>query len=70
MQGIRREEDYIITDPAICSLNKEYGPTDFGKDCIFNFFYKHECSEFCSNYNKPSEFYKSNLKISKNTTYR
>jgi len=28
------ENEYILTDPVICSKKKEYGNTDIGEKCI------------------------------------
>merc|ERR1712151_1222714 len=40
-------EYYVLTDPALMSKRKEFGATDLGQDGIDNFFYYHECGEYC-----------------------
>lgn len=48
LQGVRdRPMGYWLTDPAINSVNREYGKTDIGNIGIHNFFDKHECTTFC-----------------------
>lgn len=41
---------YILTDPAICSRNRQYGPTDLGEKGIESFFANHVCNKFCYKY--------------------
>ena len=38
---------YELTDLAICSRSRSYGPTDLGEKGIENFFVNHVCNEFC-----------------------
>lgn len=40
---------FELTDPAICSRRRNYGPTDMGEKGIHSFFCNHTCNEFCSN---------------------
>jgi hypothetical protein len=42
--GKRRFE---LTDPAICSRQRSYGPTDLGEKGIESFFANHSCNRFC-----------------------
>lgn len=38
---------FELTDPAICSRRRDYGPTDLGEKGIESFFANHKCNEFC-----------------------
>jgi hypothetical protein len=38
---------YELTDLAICSRARSYGPTDMGEKGIENFFANHVCNEYC-----------------------
>ena len=45
---------FELTDPAICSRRRNYGPTDLGEKGIDSFFANHECNEFCeSHWKRP-----------------
>ena len=45
---------FQLTDPAICSRRRVYGPTDLGEKGIDSFFANHDCNEFCqSNWSRP-----------------
>lgn len=48
LQGGRYADCYVLTDPVIMSLDRNYGPTDLGERGISNFFARHRCSELCS----------------------
>ena len=39
---------FELTDPAICSRRKNYGPTDLGEKGIESFFANHTCNKFCN----------------------
>lgn len=54
LQGVRKDEQYMLTDPAICSLAGGYGETDTGVEGMIMFFLRHQCNEFCSTLPKPS----------------
>jgi Alpha-kinase family len=43
---------YLLTDPAICSQQRSYGPTDLGEKGIERFFTNHKCNKFCQKYGK------------------
>ena len=54
LQGRYRHDKYNqkrcrfeLTDPAICSRQRHYGPTDMGEKGIESFFSKHVCNKFC-----------------------
>lgn len=40
---------FELADPAICSRNRRFGPTDLGEKGIDSFFANHVCNEFCNN---------------------
>jgi hypothetical protein len=42
-----RKSRFELTDPAICSTYKQYGPTDLGWEGIESFFANHVCNEYC-----------------------
>ena len=48
LQGGSYKDGFIITDPVIMSLTKEYGPTDLGAEGISTFFARHKCNKFCN----------------------
>jgi hypothetical protein len=39
---------FELTDVAICSRQRQYGPTDLGEKGIESFFANHTCNEFCN----------------------
>mmetsp|Transcript_17119 Transcript_17119/g.34307 ORF Transcript_17119/g.34307 Transcript_17119/m.34307 type:complete len:270 (-) Transcript_17119:568-1377(-) len=39
---------FELTDPAICSRSRSYGPTDLGEKGINSFFNNHVCNRFCN----------------------
>jgi hypothetical protein len=47
LQGVKTDDRYILTDPAICSVQQAFGITDLGEDGIRSFFADHECTELC-----------------------
>jgi hypothetical protein len=54
LQGRHKSNNYArgksrfeLTDPAICSRRRQYGPTDLGEKGIESFFSNHDCNEFC-----------------------
>lgn len=46
IQGCRGQ-NYVLTDPAICSKDQEFGITDLGELGIANWFKHHECNDLC-----------------------
>ena len=38
---------FELTDVAICSVAREFGPADLGEKGIENFFANHQCNNFC-----------------------
>jgi len=55
LQGIKRDNGYILTDPAIHSQNKSitYGTTDRGEQGLHEFFKTHSCNKICSKLKLP-----------------
>ena len=53
LQGVRRDDRYILTDPVICSTEEIYGETDLGVVGMGHFFDTHRCTTFCSQFPKP-----------------
>jgi hypothetical protein len=47
LQGVKKDNAYILTDPVICSLNRSFGITDLGEDGIRSFFANHDCTGLC-----------------------
>ncbi|CAF1302195.1 unnamed protein product [Adineta ricciae] len=47
LQGVKKKDRYILTDPVICSLNEQFGLTDLGEDGIRSFFANHQCTPLC-----------------------
>jgi len=49
---------FELTDVAICSRKRLYGPTDLGEKGIDTFFYHHRCNKFCNrdgNWQRPRQ---------------
>ena len=41
---------FELTDPAICSRSRSYGPTDLGAKGIESFFANHTCNKYCHHF--------------------
>lgn len=48
-RGGNSKTRFELTDPAICSRHRGYGPTDLGEKGIESFFANHVCNRFCHN---------------------
>jgi Alpha-kinase family len=48
--GRHRPRRFELSDPAICSRGRSYGPTDLGEKGIESFFCNHVCNDFCVEY--------------------
>jgi len=47
---------FELTDVAICSRQRSYGPTDLGEKGIEAFFWNHRCNQFCqSHWQRPRD---------------
>jgi hypothetical protein len=51
LQGFRRGqingEEYVLTDPAISCIERQFTGTDLGQFGIIKYFEKHECNKHC-----------------------
>ena len=71
IQGVRppTEEIYLLTDPAIHSVDERGGCLDHGEGGILNFFATHECTSRCKELLRPrvseAELQKRRDKVSK-----
>ena len=55
IQGVKKPGGgYKLTDPAIMSVNNQYGVTDTGVEGMAMFFLTHECTPACSSLPKPT----------------
>ena len=54
IQGIEKDGYYHLTDPAVQSINQEYGSTDLGPYGILAFLAKHRHNEYCINLPWPN----------------
>ena len=59
LQGVRKDDSYLLTDPVIMSLSGNYGETDTGVEGMALFFLSHKCGLFCDKLPKPTlrDFY-------------
>lgn len=54
LQGGRTNNAFILGDPVIMSVSKEFGSTDLGYAGICNFFAHHKCTKFCKKHWKTT----------------
>lgn len=47
LQGVKSGNKYILTDPAIHSADREFGPTDLGVTGMCKVLEQHQCSYLC-----------------------
>eukprot|EP00906_Rhabdomonas_costata_P010370 RCo014549 len=45
-----KEGQFLLTDPAVCSLSEEYGMSDLGQEGIAAFFKYHTCGHMCKGF--------------------
>lgn len=70
LQGVHAEDGiYMLTDPAICSKEKRFGPADLGKEGIRNFFAYHKCNKYCEKHWRTSDHAKKYFTPIKGTTF-
>ena len=64
---------YLLTDPAICSANREYGESDLGQAGIDAFFRHHECNQYCHQldleYERPQFMFSQHIAKRQSTSY-
>lgn len=65
----RRRSRFELTDPAICSVSRSYGPTDLGSRGIESFFANHSVNEFCESYWRKPGYSRSHFARSRGTTF-
>ena len=68
IQGVKKFKYYELTDPAILSINVEYGPSDLGSSALIMFLSNHQHNEYCSGLPWPNyddmqkiQYYSENL---------
>jgi len=47
LQGTCEPSHFLLTDPVVHSLTREFGVTDGGLDAMKSFFSRHKCNRFC-----------------------
>lgn len=47
LQGGIYRDGVVLTDPVIMSNNGRFGPTDLGRKGMEQFFYYHDCTQYC-----------------------
>mmetsp|Transcript_29420 Transcript_29420/g.62625 ORF Transcript_29420/g.62625 Transcript_29420/m.62625 type:complete len:389 (+) Transcript_29420:80-1246(+) len=47
LQGVAKDDHYILTDPVVLSKDKEFGTTDGGVPAMEQFFAHHRCGPYC-----------------------
>ncbi len=47
LQGVRYDDEYVLTDPCILSFDRNYGATDLAFIGMALFFRKHQCTNIC-----------------------
>ncbi len=47
LQGVRYDNEYVLTDPCILSVDRNYGATDLALIGMALFFLTHQCTDFC-----------------------
>ena len=78
IQGVKTGKFYELTDPAVQSINQEYGNTDLGAEGLVLFLLSHKHNKYCKSLPWPNdiEIKKLNnslehlIKKKKNTSYR
>ena len=54
VQGVEKNGYYLLTDPAVQSINQEYGSTDLGAYVILVFLAKHQHNQYCQHLPWPN----------------
>lgn len=69
LQGVRTHHEYILTDPAICSLDQSFGMTDLGEEGIRSFFANHRCTSLCESFWMKHSSPRKYRRMTPHTTY-
>jgi len=71
LQGVKTDEEYILTDPVICSVAGTYGLTDLGNAGIVAFFRNHKCTSLCNpSWRRPDVAGAPRIPAVRGTTFR
>lgn len=70
LQGVKEQDEYVLTDPVICSLAKKYGMTDTGHRGIAAFFRNHRCNFMCRNFSRPDTRGAGQLPMHRGTAFQ
>lgn len=54
LQGVRKDNHYHLTDPAINSVYGTYGATDMRAEGMAMFFLHHKCNDICKRLPRPT----------------
>ena len=57
LQGVDRENKYILTDPSIHRQDPKFGNTNFGKVGMEQFLKTHKCNDICAAMRLPKNKY-------------
>ena len=65
-QGIKKDNYYELTDPAVQSINREYGEADLGTYGLLAFLVRHKHNQYCKDlpWPKDEEFQRLSNEIS------
>lgn len=69
LQGGAYDTHFVLTDPAILSTGKEFGPADGGSEFMENFFAHHKCSEYCDRSWRCMAHVKKRFPVSMGTSF-
>lgn len=72
LQGVLDGAKYLLTDPAVNSLDKRFGNTDMGVDGILQVLGTHKCNSLCKKLLLPNndKFNPEIKRITNSTTHR
>lgn len=65
----RRKARFELTDPAICSISRSYGPTDLGSRGIESFFANHHENEYCKGHWRHPGYSRMHFARTRSTTF-
>ena len=70
VQGVIKDGCFLLTDPAVQSVNKSYGASDLGVFGLIQFLAKHEHNEYCNFLPWPNLQIMNILKATYQRTFR